>query len=173
IAERYRGNPWVAGYNLMNEPADPSGTAVARVYDELIAAVREVDPDHIIFLDGNTYSTDFSMFEVPEPNTVYTLHDYVAAGLGRSPHYNKDIALEKFLERSEYARSTGTPLFVGEFAPIYENDEAIDAPRRQMLTDQLDIYREYGASWTSWMYKDLGRQGVVNARADSPYRRLF
>ena len=173
IAERYRGNPWVAGYNLMNEPADPSGTAVARVYEELIAAVREVDPDHIIFLDGNTYSTDFSMFEVPVPNTVYTLHDYVAAGLGRSPHYSKDIALEKFLERSEYARSTGTPLFVGEFAPIYENDEAIDAPRRQMLTDQLDIYREYGASWTSWMYKDLGRQGVVNARADSPYRRLF
>ncbi|MFD1716262.1 glycoside hydrolase family 5 protein [Georgenia deserti] len=173
IAERYRGNPWVAGYNLMNEPADETGEVVGRVYTELIRIVREVDPDHIIFLDGNTYSTDFSMFDTPEPNTVYALHDYVAAGLGRSPHYSKDIALKKFLERSDFARSTGTPLFVGEFAPIYENDEAIDAPRRVMLDDQLDIYREYGASWTSWMYKDLGRQGIVNARAESPYRRLF
>ena len=173
IAVRYRGNPWVAGYNLMNEPADATGEVVGRVYSELIGAVREIDQDHIIFLDGNTYSTDFSMFTDPEPNTVYALHDYVAAGLGRSPHYSKDIALRKFLERSEYARSAGTPLFVGEFAPIYENDERVDAPRRVMLKDQLDIYREYGASWTSWMYKDLGRQGVVNARAGSPYRQRF
>ena len=25
IAERYKDNPWVAGYNLLNEPSDPSG----------------------------------------------------------------------------------------------------------------------------------------------------
>lgn len=173
IATRYRGNRWVAGYNLMNEPADETGEVVARVYDTLIKIVREEDPDHVIFLDGNTYSTDFSMFDEPAPNTVYALHDYVAAGLGRSPHYSKQIALDKFLERSAYARKTGTPLLVGEFAPIYENDESIDAARRQMLADQLDIYREYGASWTSWMYKDLGRQGLVNVRPESPYLQRF
>lgn len=173
IATRYRGNRWVAGYNLMNEPADETGEVVARVYDTLIKIVREEDPDHVIFLDGNTYSTDFSMFDEPAPNTVYALHDYVAAGLGRSPHYSKQIALDKFLERSAYARKTGTPLLVGEFAPIYENDESIDAARRRMLADQLDIYREYGASWTSWMYKDLGRQGLVNVRPESPYLQRF
>lgn len=173
IADRYRGNPWVAGYNLMNEPADESGVIAARVYDVLIKVVREIDPDHIVFLDGNTYSTDFSVFTETAPNTVYSLHDYVSAGLGRSPHYSKDLALAKFLERSEYARSTGTPIFVGEFAPIYENDEAIDAGRRQMLQDQLDIYREYDASWTSWTYKDLGRQGVVHVKPDSAYLGRF
>lgn len=173
IAKRYRGNKWVAGYNLMNEPADETGVVVGRVYDALLAAVREVDPDHIVFLDGNTYSTDFSMFTDPAPGTVYAVHDYVAAGLGRSPHYSKQMARDKFLERSEYARRSDTPLFVGEFAPIYENDEAVDVARREMLADQLDIYREFGVSWTSWMYKDLGRQGLVNARADSPYRRHF
>jgi len=27
--------------------------------------------------------------------------------------------------------------------------------------------------WALWMYKDIGRQGLVAARSDSPYRRLF
>ena len=52
------------------------------VYDRAVEAVRRVDPDHIIFLDGNRYSTDFSAFEnVPVyPNTVYTAHDYALPG---------------------------------------------------------------------------------------------
>jgi hypothetical protein len=29
LADHYRDNPWVAGYNLLNEPADPTGKAVA------------------------------------------------------------------------------------------------------------------------------------------------
>ncbi len=175
IAERYKGNPWVAGYNLMNEPADETGAKVGPVYRELFETVRAIDPDHIVYLDGNTYSTDFSMFDdEPWPNVVYSLHDYIAASLGRGgPYAGRQAALDKFLERSEYARRTGTPILVGEFAPVYANDEAVDVERRRMLADQLDIYREHGASWTSWVYKDLGRQGLVSVRPDSPYRRRF
>ncbi|WP_125776885.1 glycoside hydrolase family 5 protein [Antribacter gilvus] len=173
IAEHYRGNVRVAGYNLMNEPADPTGRVVGPVYDRLLATVREVDPDHIVFLDGNTYSTDFSMFTEPAPNTVYTLHDYVPAGLGRSSEYSKDLALAKFLERSEFARSTGTPILVGEFGPIYTGDEAVDAVRRQILADQLDIYRDHDASWTAWTYKDVGVQGLLTVSPASPYLQHF
>ncbi|WP_108252760.1 glycoside hydrolase family 5 protein [Planctomonas deserti] len=184
IAERYRGNTWVAGYNLMNEPADESRAVVGPYYRRLFDAVRAVDPDHIVFLDGNTYSTEFDIFESePWPNTVYSLHDYVPSGLGRGGPYpgrtmdgvwiDRDVVHAKFLTRSEYARSTGTPLMVGEFAPIYTGDPATDADRRAILADQLDIYRRYGASWTSWMYKDLGRQGLVHVRPDSAYLRRF
>jgi hypothetical protein len=183
IAEHYKGNNWVAGYNLMNEPADESGAVVGPVYRRLFDVVREVDPDHTIYLDGNTYSTDFSMFDdEPWPNTVYSLHDYVAAGLGRGGEYpgytdgvwiDREAALEKFLQRSEYARRTGTPIMVGEFAPIYTGDEHVDEQRRQILADQLDIYRKHDVSWTSWMYKDLGRQGLVNVAPHSPYLKRF
>ena len=31
LAEHYKGNPWVAGYNLMNEPADPTDTVIGPV----------------------------------------------------------------------------------------------------------------------------------------------
>ena len=82
IADRYKGNAWVAGYNLMNEPADESRAVVGPFYERLAAAIRAVDPDHILLFDGNTYSTEFSFFGEPLDNAVYTLHDYVPAGLG-------------------------------------------------------------------------------------------
>lgn len=173
IASRYRDSPWVAGYNLLNEPADESGAVVGPFYRRLVAAIREIDPDHPVYLDGNTYATAFDVFDEPFENAVYTLHDYVPAGLGRSPHYDTAAAEAKFLERSAYARSTGSPILVGEFGPIYTGDEEQDRLRRRILQDQLDLYRRHDASWALWMYKDLGRQGLVSVRQGTPYRRLF
>ena len=169
IADRYKGNAWVAGYNLINEPADESRAVVGPFYTRLAAAVRAVDPDHMLFLDGNTYSTEFDVFEEPLENAVYTLHDYVPAGLGRAADYDREAAEQKFLQRSEYARRTGTPIYVGEFSPIYTGDPEIDALRRQILDDQLERYRRHAAGFATWMYKDLGRQGLTCVRPDSPY----
>jgi endoglucanase len=182
IADRYKDNVWVGGYNLLNEPADESREVIGPFYRRLKEAVRAVDPHHTLFIDGNTYSTEFDIFDEPWDNTVYTCHDYVPAGLGRGGPYpgltdgvyiDREAVERKFLQRSEYARRTGTPLYVGEFGPIYTGDEAVDAQRRQILADQLDIYRDYGAGWAIWMYKDLGRQGLVSAAPDSPYRERF
>ena len=50
FAERYKGNPWVAGYNVMNEPADPTGTRIEPFYRSVADAIREIDPDHSLFL---------------------------------------------------------------------------------------------------------------------------
>ena len=173
LAEHYRGNPWIAGYNLLNEPADESRTVVGPFYRRLVAAIRAIDPDHTVFLDGNTYATEFDVFDEPFDNAVYTLHDYVPAGLGRSPVYSREEAEQKFLERSAYARSTGTPILVGEFGPIYSGEETKDAGLRVILADQLDLYQRHRASWSLWMYKDIGRQGLVSVGPDTPYRRRF
>jgi endoglucanase len=170
IAEHYRGNPWVAGYNLLNEPSDESRAVVGPFYKRLVAAIRAVDPDHTLFMDGNTYATEFDIFDEPFENAVYTLHDYVPFGLGRSDHYSREEAEQKFLQRSAYARSTGTPILVGEFGPIYNGDEAKDAVLRGVLADQLDLYQRHSASWALWMYKDIGRQGLVSVRPDTQNR---
>ncbi len=182
IADHYKDNVWVAGYNLLNEPADDTGEAVGPFYERLVAAVRAVDPHHMLFVDGNRYATEFDFFGEPWPNTVYTCHDYAVAGLRRDGVYpgttegqwfDKTTIEEKFLSRTEYARSTGTPLYVGEFAPIYTGDEARDAELFRLLDDQLEIYRRHGSGWCTWMYKDVGRQGLTSVTADSPYRRRF
>src|SRR5215831_16179688 len=72
LARRYRNNPWVAGYNPINEPGDASGEVIGPFYRRLHDAVRAVDPDHILFLEGNRYSVDFDMFGDPWPNSVYS-----------------------------------------------------------------------------------------------------
>lgn len=178
IAEHYRGNGWVAGYNPINEPADASGTSIGPYYRRLEQAIRAVDPDHVLFLDGNTYSTQFHQLGDPLPNTVYTAHDYALPGFpdgGGYPGVSRgefvDRAhLEKtFLARTDYMRQTGTPIWVGEFGPIYVGDEAADEQRRQMLADQIEIYAEHDASWALWTYKDIGLQGLVHASPQSPY----
>jgi endoglucanase len=182
IADHYKDNPWVAGYNPINEPADESRAVVGPFYRRLVEAIRGIDDRHILFLDGNTYSTEFDVFDEPWDNTVYVCHDYAAAGLGRGGDYpgmtdgryfDKAALEAKYLERTEYCRRTDTPIWVGEFGPIYTGDERVDAMRRQILDDQFDIYRGDGASWSIWLYKDIGRQGLVTVRPDSPYLTRF
>ena len=143
LAERYRDDASVAGYNLLNEPADPSGEVVGPVHDRLVAAVREVDPDHIVFVDGNTYSTDFSAFAEPYENTVYACHDYARPGMAFGGPYpgetqgryiDRDALEETFLERTSFMRETGTPIWVGEFGPVYTGDPERDEQRYQVLS---------------------------------------
>jgi endoglucanase len=184
IARRYRGNPWVAGYNLINEPADPGGKVVEPFSRRLYDAVRSVDPEHIIFVEGNRYSQEFHMFGEPWPNCVYTTHDYALPGFvtggpypGESRRFpsqageyvDKQALLKTFLSRTTYMRETNTPIWVGEFGPVYRGDPEDDAMRYQVLRDQLEIYGQHAVNWAIWTYKDIGLQGVVYADSDSPW----
>jgi endoglucanase len=178
LARRYRDNPWVAGYNLLNEPGDAEGSTIGPFYGRLHEAIREIDPDHILFLDGNRYSLDFDIFEDIWANTVYTVHDYALAGhidggsypgMTRGEYVDRSVLEETFLARTEFMRQTETPIWVGEFGPVYTGDETADEMRYQLLVDQLDIYRRHGASWAIWTYKDIGLQGLVHADPQSPY----
>ncbi|MDR0627640.1 MAG: glycoside hydrolase family 5 protein [Bifidobacteriaceae bacterium] len=178
LADHYKDNPWVAGYNLLNEPADETRAAVGPFYQRLHDAIRAVDRRHLLFVDGNTYATEFDIFSQPWDQTIYTCHDYAQAGLEREGeypgvtlgrHYDKAIVEAKFLQRSEYARSLGLPLYVGEFGPIYTGNAARDEQLYRLLDDQLAIYRDYEVSWSAWTYKDIGLQGLVFVDPASPY----
>lgn len=54
LAARYKGNTWVAGYNPLNEPTDEEHTRVLEWYERVEKAIRKIDPDHILYWDGNT-----------------------------------------------------------------------------------------------------------------------
>jgi endoglucanase len=178
FADRYRDRPEVAGYNPINEPSDATGAVLPVFYARLERAIRAIDNRHILFLDGNKYSSDFSVFDPaqPLPNAVYTVHDYALPGIAgdatgypgpcRGEHFDRDVVEQTFLRRTAFMRQTGTPIWVGEFGPVYPTE---DEWRYRLLRDQLDIYRDHGASWALWTYKDIGLQGIAYAKADSPY----
>lgn len=71
LARRYRDEPAVAGYDLLNEPL-PNWNAqynhmVLPLYRRIMAAIRQVDARHIIILEGIHWATDFSVFDPMTP----------------------------------------------------------------------------------------------------------
>ena len=178
LAARYQGNPWVAGYEPMNEPADPTGDHVARFFPRLLSTIRAVDPEHILFLKGNAYGSEFAFYTDPMPNVVFIAFDYAIAGAAGATQYPGETkgvfydpaALEqRYLELTQQARRTNTPVWVGEFGPVYSGDDAIDEYRYRVLADQLAIYGRHDANWGIWTWKDINVQGVVHLDPTSPY----
>jgi len=181
IATRYKDNPWVAGYNPINEPGDPGGEMLAKVYKRIADAIRAIDPDHILYLDGNRYSLDFEMFTELIPNAVYTTHDYAVPGFvdggpypgtSRGEYFDKAALETAFLRRTQFMRERNSPIWIGEWGPVYRGEPAADKMRYQILDDQLDIYKKYGnIHWSIWTYKDIGLQGFVYTANDSPWKQ--
>jgi aryl-phospho-beta-D-glucosidase BglC (GH1 family) len=182
LAEHYKGNSWVAGYNPMNEPGDISGEKIVPFYRRVYDAIRAIDPEHIIFFDGNRYSQDFEMFEEPWPGVVYTIHDYPAPGFidggpypgdTKGQYFDKQVVEERFVRLASYCLKNNLPIWVGEWGPVYRHEPEADAMRYQLLRDQLEIYQRYHASWSLWTYKDLGLQGIASTAPDSAWIRLL
>jgi len=194
FARRYQGNPAVAGYNVMNEPVtnapygrfrddyQPDWEVINRVYRRVVSAIRAIDPDHIIFLEGDYFSSKFDGMEPPfAPNLVYSSHNYNAGGFGPGAYpgmiggekWDREKQRRVFLEHSgtRFAQKYNVPLWVGEFGAAY-NGPAEEIPDRlRALDDQLSIFNEYGAHWTMWTYKDLYVMGWVQPKPDSAYVR--
>jgi endoglucanase len=182
IAEHYRGNRWVAGYNLINEPNDPSRSVVVSFQKRLIDAIRAIDGDHLIYLDGNGYGSDLTVYTEHWPGVVYGWHDYAPPGWingGPYPGYTGELWCDRaFVERAFNKRKAITaaldaPLWIGEFGPVYLNTPEADAMRYHLLRDQIAVFDEGGAHWSVWTYKDIGLQGVVYTAPDSPWMELL
>jgi len=87
----------------MNEPADSEHVRLQVWYKKVERAIREVDPDHILFLDGNSYSMDFTAFEEVLPNSVYSIHDYSGMGFPAGQPYEGTAEQDNILRR-QYER---------------------------------------------------------------------
>jgi aryl-phospho-beta-D-glucosidase BglC (GH1 family) len=208
FARRYKGRAVVAGYELMNEPIvntpagdlphmyyehyKPRWEVMNRIYRELTAAVREIDPAHIIFLEGDRYGQLFDGLDAPfADNLAYSSHNYTLAGFGPGKYpgeYNAfrmdqaDIA--GFWDRDRqagifgassgvrFAEKFAVPLLSGEFGSQY-NTSPEDIPYRILaMDDQLSVFNDWGAHWTSWTFKDMGVMGWVTVNPESEYARI-
>jgi aryl-phospho-beta-D-glucosidase BglC (GH1 family) len=181
IAERYKNQPWVAGYDLMNEPADPTRQKLFPYFKRLRDAVIKIDPNHILFLEGDKYAADFSSFTEVWDNVVYTNHDYATPGFIRGGDYpgvsdnkffDKNVLEQDYLRKSEFMYKHKVPIWVGEFGPVYTGNPGKDEMRYQILKDQLAYYDKYKVSWCIWLYKDMGLQAIMHQKAETPYMKL-
>ncbi|MCJ1478105.1 hypothetical protein MMC13_006780 [Lambiella insularis] len=70
IAQRYKGNPWIAGYNPINEPCDPEHWRLPAFYDRIEPAIRRIDPDLILWLDGNTFAMEGKVLDQEQDSNM-------------------------------------------------------------------------------------------------------
>ena len=137
IAARYHDRKTIAGYDLIGEPLPPSGKDLISVYQQIIQAIREVDREHLIILEGSKFASDFSMFDRPlDENQAYSFHMYNWFG---------DDRKKKLAEYLALARKQNTPLYVGEFG---ENTY-------EMIGSTVDLFARCPEidGWTFWTWK--------------------
>ncbi|MDP4090084.1 MAG: glycoside hydrolase family 5 protein [Bacillota bacterium] len=167
--------------------------AMNRLYSRLVKEIRSADPEHIIFIEGDNYARLFKGLEAPmADNLVYSSHNYILAGFGPGKYpgkfgkYKADLLDEdgywdrgrqyrefRAHEGTQYADKYNVPLWVGEFGAQY-NCPADEIPDRlSAMDDQLSVFEEYGAHWTTWTYKDVGVMGWVTLDPESPYMKLI
>ena len=138
IARRYKDEKLIIGYDLINEPVTPQGNyqaAIRNLYVRLAQAVRAVDPNHILFIEGNHFATDFSALTPPfDSNMVYTFHKYWNGVDRGTIQYLLDL------------RATHqVPLWLGETG---ENSNAWFYAVRTLAESN-------GISWNWWMHKKI------------------
>jgi endoglucanase len=113
IAEKYKDEPTVAAYNLINEPL-PERTGAAEkykhrlvpLYKRLIEAIRKIDNKHMITIEGYNWSNNWSLFSKPlAENIFYQFHYYC---WDRPDNLNN---IDYFLKKRD---TLNTPVWVGE-----------------------------------------------------------
>lgn len=80
IAQRYKDEPLIGGYDLLNEPKwdlPPNNQPLRNLYIDITKAIREADSNHIVFAEGNWFATDMTGLTPPwDFNMAYSFHKY-------------------------------------------------------------------------------------------------
>jgi aryl-phospho-beta-D-glucosidase BglC (GH1 family) len=184
IADHYRNEEYIAGYDLMNEPVAEGAEEEKQlnaVYKNATMAIREVDKNHIVFLKGNMWGRYFKCFDEPfDDNIAYSPHHY-SSELWQCDDYPGNSDLDLFTKgsiinqvdaRDWFMKKYDVPCWIGEFGI----DTDPDSPKREMnmryLADLLGEYNNRGHSWSMWSYKDVGKCGTVCLKPDSPWMQF-
>jgi endoglucanase len=141
VAAHYSKEPVVLGYDLLNEPI-PHFPQLQRLnsdleplYRRMVAAVREVDRNHVVILGGAQWDSNFKVFGKPfDSNVMYTFHKYWTA--------TDSSVIKEYLDfRDKYK----VPIWLGESG---ENKD-------EWIAAFVKTLEENHVGWCFWPYKKM------------------
>ncbi len=152
IAERYAEEKWIGGYDLLNEPnydfentghdkgcTNRHNTPMLKLYERIIDAIREVDPNHLIIIEGNCMGSNYRGLESlatydPKRNLAFSFHHYWIP--------NDQAGIQSMLN---LRNTLNVPLWRGE---IGENSNA-------WFTDMAKLMLDHRIGWANWPWKKI------------------
>ena len=144
IATRYKDEPTVAAYDLLNEPLPERTGAEAKykdalepLYKHITQAIRAVDKKHMITVEGANWANDWSVFTKPfDDNLVYQFHYYC---------WDDPTHLNGINQYLDARKRLGAPAWAGETG---EKDDAI-------YWGTTDYFEANNIGWSFWPWKKM------------------
>lgn len=148
IAARYKNERMILGYDLLNEPiatyfdSSKLNHFLEPLYKEIVQAIRLSDKNHLVFLGGAQWDSNFRIFGQPFDNkAVYTFHKYWT-----------DPTQKVIQDYIDFSNRYNVPIYIGETGE--NKDEWIDAFRK--------VLEENNIGWHFWPYKKMtNKAGIV------------
>ena len=151
ISERYKNEAWIAGYDLINEPNWdlPGGTLLRELYVSLTQAIRANGDNHILFIEGNVYSNDYTGLTPPwDAQMVYVFHKYSS-----SADFSSDIQFALDMRTGQ-----NRPIWCGEHGEN-SNDN---------FTKMVELLRGQGIGMSWWPMKKFDSINCLSKAAFPP-----
>lgn len=157
MARRYGHQPNVI-YEIYNEPLQVSWAKDVKPYaEQVIAAIRAIDPDNLIVVGSPQWSQDVDVAAadpVKDANVAYALHFY--AGTHKQTLRNKAVK----------AMELGAALFVTEWGPC--NSDGNGAIDDDSVRQWMAFMREYRLSHCVWSVSNKKETASIITPGASP-----
>lgn len=160
IADHYKDETIILGYDLLNEPiatyfnATELNPYLEPVYKKITAAIRTVDKNHIVILGGAQWDSNFKAFGTPfDSKTIYTFHKYWT-----------DPTKKVIQDYIDFSNKYNVPIYCGETG---ENKDEWVAAFKNVL-EQNNI------GWHFWPYKKMDNaSGFVTFDVPAGYDKII
>ncbi len=183
VAEFFKNEPNVLGYELLNEPHDIAPEAARKWYTRCLKAIRKVDQRHIILVGTadwshsraleKTWGATASTVDAPYNNVVFSFHDY--------PEDNHPWHVAKSI--TAFRDKHNVPVLCTEFGATHWNKS--ETVCREFIAGMLILFARERVGWMIWALKQLqdnprspynqvDKTGINPPRYDScPYSDLW
>lgn len=167
LAERYADEPMLGAYDLINEPNwgfqdhenDPNGCSESQntllwdLQKRVTEAIREVDQQHIIVIEGNCWGNNYNgLPTLWDDNLVISYHKYW--------NPNTQSAIQGMLNMRN---DRNVPIWLGETG---ENSNT-------WFTNCIDLLESNGIGWSWWPLKKLGGNNPLQIKMNPGYQKVL
>ena len=166
LALRYKDNPWMGAYDIINEPnwnftgtnpngCDETSNAPLRALQlRVTKAIREVDTNHLIIVEGNCWGGNYKgMFPLWDNNMAISFHKYW--------NTNDVASIQQFLD---YRKQYNVPIWLGESG---ENSNV-------WFKELISLVESNNIGWAFWPMKKIDNiAGVTSVSITPAYQKLL